>query len=144
MVRGGTEAPSGMRTFLAAVQCLLRCDTPRCTREIQSGRRHTRDLIHLQKQPSKVGPKTSLECVRRAICRVLYADDACIVSRSPRGLGRMMVIFVKVFGAFGLTRKNVDHVHADSACIRNVDSLQRHEATVPPDNLIHLFGRRSH
>ena len=61
------------------------------------------DLIHLQEQPSKVGPKTALECVRRAIWGMLYADDACIVSRSPRGLGRMMAVFVEVFGTFGLT-----------------------------------------
>ena len=33
----------------------------------------------------------------------MYADDACIVSRSPRGLGRMMAVFVEVFGTFGLT-----------------------------------------
>ena len=33
----------------------------------------------------------------------LYADDACIVSRSPRGLGRMMAVFVEVFGTFGRT-----------------------------------------
>ena len=45
------------------------------------------DLIHLQEQPSKVGPETALECVRRAIWKILYADNACIVSRSPRGLG---------------------------------------------------------
>ena len=61
------------------------------------------DLIHLHEQPSKVGPKTALECVRRAIWGMLYADDACIVSRSPRGLGRMMAVFVEVLGAFGLT-----------------------------------------
>ena len=61
------------------------------------------DLIHLQEQPSKVGPETALECVRRAIWGMLYADDACIVSRSPRGLGRMMAVFVEAFGTFGLT-----------------------------------------
>ena len=61
------------------------------------------DLIHLHEQPSKVSPETALECVRRAIWGMLYADDACIVSRSPRGLGRMMAVFVEVFGAFGLT-----------------------------------------
>ena len=61
------------------------------------------DLIHLQEQPSKVGPETVLECVRRAICGMLYADDACIVPRSPRGLVRMMAVFVEVFGTFGLT-----------------------------------------
>ena len=50
-------------------------------------------LIHLQEQPSKVGPETALECVRRAIWGMSYADDACIVSRSPRGL----------FGTFAMT-----------------------------------------
>ena len=34
------------------------------------------DLVHLQEQPSKVGPETALECVRRAISGMLYADDA--------------------------------------------------------------------
>ena len=61
------------------------------------------DIIHLQEHPSKVGPETALECVRRAIWGMLYANNACIVSRSPRGLGRMMAIFVEVFGTFGLT-----------------------------------------
>ena len=61
------------------------------------------DLIHLQEQPSKVGPETALECVRRAIWGMLYADDACIVSPSPRGLGRIMAVYVEVFGTLGLT-----------------------------------------
>ena len=61
------------------------------------------DLIHLQEQPSKVDPETALECVWRAVWGMLYADDACIVSRSPRGLGRMMAVFVEAFGTFGLT-----------------------------------------
>ena len=46
------------------------------------------DLIHLQEKPSKVAPETALKCVRRAIRGILHADDACIVSRSARGLGR--------------------------------------------------------
>ena len=45
----------------------------------------------------------ALECVRRAVWGMLYADDACIVSRSPRGLELMMAVIVKVCGAFGLT-----------------------------------------
>ena len=32
-------------------------------------------------------------------------------------------------------------MHADSTCTGNAESLQRHGATVPPDNLLHLFGR---
>ena len=61
------------------------------------------DLIFLQEQPSNVGPETALEFVQRAIWEMLYADDACIVSRSQRGLERMMAVFVAVFGTFGLT-----------------------------------------
>ena len=34
---------------------------------------------------------------------MLYADDERMVSRSPRGLERMMAVFVVVFGAFGPT-----------------------------------------
>ena len=34
---------------------------------------------------------------------MLYADDTCVVSRSPRGLARMVAFFAEVFGTFGLT-----------------------------------------
>ena len=61
------------------------------------------DLIHLQEQPLNVGPETTLECARHATWGMLYADDACIESWSPCGLGRMMTVFVDVFGTFGLT-----------------------------------------
>ena len=78
------------------------------------------DLINLQEQPSKVGPETALECVRRGFGGMLYADDACIVSRSPRGLGRMMVVFVEVFGTFGLT---ISESTTETMCTGNEDSL---------------------
>ena len=42
-----------------------------------------------------------------------------------------------------LREQDGDHVHADPACTGNEDSLQRHGATVPPDNLPHLPGRHS-
>ena len=61
------------------------------------------DLVHLKEQPGTVGPETALECVRRAVWGMLYADDACIVSRSLRGLELMMAVIVKVCGAFVLT-----------------------------------------
>ena len=60
-------------------------------------------LVHLHEQPSNVCTERALECVQRAIWRVPYANDACIVSRSPRGLERMMVVFVEGFGGFVLT-----------------------------------------
>ena len=61
------------------------------------------DLVHLKEQSGKVGPETALECVRRAVWGMLYADDACIVSQLPRGLELMMAVIVKVCGAIGLT-----------------------------------------
>ena len=41
--------------------------------------------------------------VRRAVWGMLYADDACIVSRSPQGLAKMMEVIVEVCRAFALT-----------------------------------------
>ena len=61
------------------------------------------DLVHLKEKPEKVGPKTALACVRRAVWGMLYVDDACIVSRLPRGLELMMAVIVKVCGVLGLT-----------------------------------------
>ena len=79
---------------------------------------------------------------------MLYADDECIVSLSPRGVGRMMAVFVEDFWHIWsdhFREQNGNHVlHADSTCTGNVDSLRRHGATVLPDNLLHLFGRRRH
>ena len=43
-----------------------------------------------------------------------------------------------------LREKNGDHVHADSACTGNVDSIQRHGVIVPSDNFLYLFGRCRH
>ena len=41
--------------------------------------------------------------VRRAVWDMLYADDACIVLRSPRGLAKMIEVNVEVSWAFALT-----------------------------------------
>ena len=105
------------------------------------------DLIHLQEQPSKVGPETALECVRRAIWGMLYADDACIVSRSPRGPRRMMAVFVEVFGTFGLT---ISKSKAETMCmpiprapVTKIVFNSTVQQYVPPDNLLHLLGRHS-
>ena len=102
------------------------------------------NIIHLQEQTSKVGPETALECVRRAIWGMLYADDARTVSRSPRGLddGGLRRSLRHIWSDH-LREQDGDYVHADPACAGNEDSLQRHGATVPPDNLLPLPGRHS-
>ena len=58
-------------------------------------------LAKFQEQPSKCRPETAPECTRSA-WGMVCTDDVCIVSRSPRGLERMMMVLVKVFGEFGL------------------------------------------
>ena len=42
-------------------------------------------------------------CVLSPLWGMLYADDACIVSRSPQGLAKMMEVIVEVCRAFTLT-----------------------------------------
>ena len=60
------------------------------------------DLVHLDESPKGIGSETGLDGVLRAVWGMLYAHDACIVSRSPQGIAKMISVFVEVLGAFGL------------------------------------------
>ena len=44
-----------------------------------------------------------MDYVRRAVWGMLYANDACTVSRSPQGLAKMMEVIVRVCRDFALT-----------------------------------------
>ena len=57
----------------------------------------------MRNRPSSMGPEPAMDYVRRTVWGILYADDACIVSRSPQGLGKMMEVVVEVCRAFALT-----------------------------------------
>ena len=61
------------------------------------------ELVHLKEPPTSMGPEPAMDYVRRAVWGMLYADDACIISRSPQGLAKMMEVIVKVCRAFALT-----------------------------------------
>ena len=62
------------------------------------------ELVHLKEPSTSMGPEPAMDYVRRAVWGMLYADDACIVSRSPQGgLAKMMEVIVEVCRAFGLT-----------------------------------------
>ena len=61
------------------------------------------ELVHLKEPPTSMGPEPAMDYVRRAVWGMLYADDACIVSRSPQGLAEMMEVIVEVCRAFALT-----------------------------------------
>ena len=50
-----------------------------------------------------MGPEPAMDYVRRAVWGMLYADDTCIVLRSPQGLVNIMEVIVEVCRAFALT-----------------------------------------
>ena len=60
-------------------------------------------MVHLKEPPTSMGPEPAMDYVRRAAWGMLYADDACIVSRSPQGLAKMMKVIVEVCRTFALT-----------------------------------------
>ena len=61
------------------------------------------ELVHLKEPPTSMGPEPTMDYVRRAVWVMLYADDACTVSRSPQGLAKMMEVIVEVCRSFALT-----------------------------------------
>ena len=61
------------------------------------------ELVYLKESPTSMGPEPAMDYVRRAVSGMLYADDACIVSRSPQGLAKMMEVIVEVRRAFAIT-----------------------------------------
>ena len=61
------------------------------------------ELVHLKEPSTSMGPEPAMDYVRRAVWGMLYADDACIVARSPQGLAKMMEVIVEVCRAFALT-----------------------------------------
>ena len=61
------------------------------------------ELVHLKEPLTSMGSEPAIDFVRRAVWGMLYADDACIVSRSPQGLAKMMEVIVEVCRAFVLT-----------------------------------------
>ena len=49
-----------------------------------------------------------LTCVRRVVWGMQYADDAGIVSKSAKGLAKVMTVIVTVFEAAGLTVAEIE------------------------------------
>ena len=73
------------------------------------------ELVHLKEPSTSMGPEPAMDYVRRPVWGMLYADDACIVSRSPQGLAKMMKVIVEVCQAlFALT---VSAKKTDTMCM---------------------------
>ena len=75
------------------------------------------DLVYLDDAPKgedgRPREERTLEMVRRAVWGMLYADDAGMVSTSPRGLTRMLDVIVVACQKFGLTvsEKKTETMH---------------------------------
>ena len=99
------------------------------------------DLVYLDDAPrgedGRPRKEGTLEMVRRAVWGMLYADDAGVVSTSPRGLTRMMGVIVVTCQEFGLTvsEKKTEamhlwsHPHTASNALRIEAEGQRYKQT---------------
>ena len=92
-----------MRVIPAVVQHLPRSRVERRPPKVQQGSGHPRRAVAPEGalHVNETGAGYGLRC--RAVWGMLYADDACIVLRSPRGLARMMEVIVDVCRASALT-----------------------------------------
>ena len=65
-------------------------------------RRHSEDtvifveLFHLKESPMSLGREPATNYARHAVWGMMYADDAYIVSPSPRGRAKMVEVIVEV------------------------------------------------
>ena len=97
-----------MRVVPSIIQHLLRSRAERCPPKIQRGSGHPRRAGAPEGALDVDGTGAGYELyVRRAVWPrgMLYADEACIVSRSPQGFAKMMEVIVEVCRAFALTVK---------------------------------------
>ena len=114
-----------MRAIPAVVQHLLCSRADRCPLKIHVGYDHP---VHLKEPPTSMGPEPAIDYVCRAVWGMLYADDACIVSRSPQGLAKMMEVVVEVCRDLAL---NVSAKKTETMCMtppRTLRTIVRVEA----------------
>ena len=99
------------------------------------------DLVYLDDAPKgedgRPRKEGASEMVRRAVWGMLYADDAGVVSTSPRGLTRMMGVIVVTCQEFGVTVSEKkpeamhlwSHPHTTSNALRIEAAGQRYKQT---------------
>ena len=97
-----------------------------------------KDLVYLEEEAG-VGAGTPLERARRAVWRMLYADDAGVVSRSQEGLTRMTTFIVEAFGAFGLT---VSEKKTETVMMRAPEKKPKKGGSLPPPLVIEAAGQK--
>ena len=82
-----------------------------------------------------------MEYVRRAVWGMLYADDACIVSRSPQVRVKRMEVIVEVNR---VGEEDRDHAYAPTVYTANDDANRSSRANLQTGTILHLpRGRRN-
>ena len=104
------------------------------------------ELVHLKELSTSMGPEPAMDFVRRAVWGMLYADDACIVSRSPQELAKndgsyRRGLLILRFDRVG--EEDRDHVYASTAYTADDGATRSGRANLQTGAILHLFrGRR--
>ena len=103
------------------------------------------ELVHLKEPSTSMRPEPAMDYVRRAVWGMLCADDACIGSRSPQGLAKMMEVIVEVCRAFvnRVGEEDGDHVYAPTTYTTDDGANRSSRANLQTGAILHLpRGRR--
>ena len=116
------------------------CHPPAGRGEIQlhGSADHKQDWQPCRLMPTLLNDMTIQDVLR--VCTVVCTYCNTVDARAGADDGGLRRSLRRIWSDH-LREQDRDHVHADSARTGNEDSLQRHGATVPPDNLLHLPGR---
>ena len=60
-------------------------------------------MVHTEEPKNTVEPETAVEKALRALCTILYTDDACVAFHTAQGVKRLIAIVVEVWTAFEST-----------------------------------------
>ena len=103
------------------------------------------ELVYMKEPPTSTRPEPSIDSVvGRALWGVLNTNDACMVSRSPWGLAKMMKVILQVCRAFGLTvsamRTDTMYMRASTAYTLDDDASRSGRANLQTGAFIPLPG----
>ena len=121
LVRDGTRPTSRMRDIVAVVAIFF---TAVLTVVVQIFNAKTvilAELVRLKESPMLVRTNPAMDYVCYVVWGIMYADETCTVSRSPRGLAKIIEVIVEVCRAFALT---VSENKAETMCMHPPRTLR--------------------
>ena len=86
-----------------------------------------------------IGSEPTIDYVCRTVYAMLYVDDACIVSQSPRDLANMVKVIAEVCPAFAITvseKKNRNDVSVEYTA--DDDASRSGQANLKTNGIFHL------